>query len=235
MGLDWLDLTFKIEHHFGITLQPSECGHVRTVGDLVAIIQTRIDAANREDVAANAFCQVQRVVRQVTNDPALNIQPDERVADRLDVPQRRALWKELESSLKQESNLEVLHLDDLELPRLLRHLLLINYLGILGFIIWLSVTYTGHYLFLGAIFLIAVIVISYRLLSPFRNTPPARWDTFGKLSLRLVSLTAATKHLELRDADEILTELRPLIVNTIGCKSELVTLDARFVETLGLN
>ncbi|MGI9469873.1 MAG: acyl carrier protein, partial [Rubripirellula sp.] len=77
------------------------------------------------------------------------------------------------------------------------------------------------------IFLLHIVTVQ------FRTVPPAEWVTFGDITAKLVGVTFATKQLQLRTADDILCELRPLIVDVLGVDGEKVVPDARFVEELG--
>ncbi len=66
-------------------------------------------------------------------------------------------------------------------------------------------------------------------------TQPPGWQTFGEITTQLIGLFTLTKQTQLQTPDEILAELRPLLVDVIGCKPELVTMHAHLVQDLGLN
>ena len=40
MGMDGAEIMMDVEVHFGITIRESEAGQVRTVGDLVSLIES---------------------------------------------------------------------------------------------------------------------------------------------------------------------------------------------------
>ncbi len=43
MGLDAVEIVMDVEDHFGIVIDDDEAGRMRTVGDLVALIRSRVD------------------------------------------------------------------------------------------------------------------------------------------------------------------------------------------------
>ena len=45
MGLDGVEIVMDVEDHFGITIADGEAEQIRTVGELLALIQARLDAA----------------------------------------------------------------------------------------------------------------------------------------------------------------------------------------------
>ena len=226
--MDGVELVMDVERHFGISLRPSECEKVERVRDLVAIIENRLQVLQQPDLAINAFNLLQNLVRDVLGDANLAILPSEQVKARLTPHQRRALWRQLKEKLE-------LKPAALQLPWLLGRLVQGAYLRLVLLTIWLSFTVTGHYLIIGLIGIPIIAFATNPLIELFRRDPPPGWQTFGEVTAKIVGLIAVTKQTHLRTADEILAELRPLIVDVLGCKPELVTMDAHFVETLGLN
>jgi len=228
MGMDGVELVMDVERHFGISLRQSEFNKVERVRDMVAIIENRLQVLQQPDLALNAFNLLQNLVRDVVGDPNLSILPSEQVSARLTPSQCRALWKQLKEKLE-------LTPAPLQLPWLLGRLVQGAYLRLVLLTLWLSFTVTGHYLIIGLIGIPIIAFATNPLLNLFRRTPPPGWQTFGEITAKIVGLIGLTKQTHLRTADEILVELRPIIVDVIGCDPELVTMDARFVETLGLN
>lgn len=228
MGLDAVELVMDVEDHFGITIQNAEAEHVRTVGDLVAIIQGRISAAHEAYCPTlPAFLKLRTTVRDTTGDNTLRIRPRQRIADRLTGPQRRHLWKRLSELLGSPPR-------DLRRPYLLRQILGASVVALLGIALIAAVSIDVRILpvtiALAAfgIFMLHIVTVS------FRTVPPEEWATFGDVTAKLVGVTFATKQLQLRTADDILSELRPLIVDVLGVDSNEVVADARFVEDLGV-
>ena len=217
-----------VEDHFGITIQNAEAEHVRTVADLVALIQGRISAANEAHCPTlAAFLKLRTTVRGAIGDDTFRIRPRQRIADRLSAPQRLQLWKRLSEILGSPPR-------DLRRPWLLRRALGALVVVLLGSALIVAVAIDIRILpatvaIAGfCIFLLHIVTVS------FRTVPPAEWGTFGDITAKVVGVTSATKQLQLRSADEILCELRPLIVDVLGVDGDEVVPNARFIEDLGV-
>jgi acyl carrier protein len=228
MGMDGVELVMDVERHFGISLRPSEFNQVERVRDMVAIIENRLQALQQPDLSLRAFNLLQNLVREVVGDPDFSILPGEQVKDRLTPHQRRALWKQFRDKLELTPAL-------LQLPWFLGKLVQGAYLRLVLLTLWLSFTVTAHYFLIGLVGIPIIALATNPVIELFRQIPPPGWQTFAEITAKLIGLIALTKQTHLRTADEILAELRQIIVDVIGCKPELVTMDARFVETLGLN
>jgi hypothetical protein len=229
MGMDGAHLIMEIERHFGLSLRPSECHEVVYVSDLVTIIQNRLIALrNLTKLTEDAFQLLQSLVREVVGDATMRILPQEHVQDHLTPRQRRTLWKHLREKLE-------LRIDDLQLPWWLGRIVQGVYLRLVILTLWLSFTVTGHYFIIGLVGIPIIALATNPIIDLWRHDPPPGWRTFGEITSQLVGLVAATKQTHLQTRDEILAELRPLLVDVIGCKPELVTMHAHLVQDLGLN
>ena len=51
MGLNTIELVWLVEEHFGISVQETRLGSLRTVGDLAALIHERLLAAKQNSFA----------------------------------------------------------------------------------------------------------------------------------------------------------------------------------------
>ncbi|MFO0820329.1 MAG: hypothetical protein U1A77_20450 [Pirellulales bacterium] len=80
---------------------------------------------------------------------------------------------------------------------------------------------------------IFTIVLHYVTL-PFRIVPPDGLTTFGAISQRIAGVTVATKQLHLRSLEEILNEVKPIVVDALGVDASEVVPTARFIEDLGM-
>jgi len=228
MGLDAVEIVMDVEDHFGIVIQSNEAERVRTVGDLVSLIQSRIEAAHVAYCPTLAsFLQLRSCVREIATDDRLRIRTGTRIVDILDRSQRRRLWKRLDDLLGAPPS-------SLRRPPMMRKslaflvvatiFLAIATAALVDFAI-LPVT-----LALAAVFALTLHFLTVR----FRIYPPDTLATFGALSQRLTGVNAATKLLHLRSIDAILDELKPIVVDTLGVDSSEVVLSARFVEDLGM-
>jgi hypothetical protein len=230
MGMDDVMLVMDVERHFGITLRQAEFRKVERVRNLVAIIENRIRVLQGPTwLSLRAFNLLRRVVRDVVGDANFRIRPSESVKARLTPAQRRALWRQFA--------LDKLGLKPppLELPWLFGRIVQGVYLRLVLMTLWLSFTVTGHYFIIGLVGIPIIAMVTNPLINLFREMPPAGWQTFGCISQKILRLITVTKQTHLRTADAILAELRPILVDVIGCQPELVTLHAHLVEDLGLS
>jgi len=229
MGMDDVMLVMDIERHFGITLRQSEFKNVERVSDLVAIIDNRLKVLQQTaSLTPSAFNLLQNLVRDVVGDANFCILPREQVQAHLTPSQRRALWQQLREKLE-------LKPVNLKLPWLLGRLVQGVYLRLVLLTIWLSITVTGHYFIIGLVGIPLIAFATNPLIELWRQVPPPGWQTFDEISTKLVGLIAVTKQTHLRNADEVLAELRPILVDVLGCKPELVTMPAYLIQDLGLN
>ena len=229
MGLDAVELVMDVEDHFGITIQNAEAERVRSVGGLVSLVQDRISAAHKAYCPTlPAFLILRTTVRDLTGDCSLRIRPHHAVTDILAAPQRRELWRRLSVLLGSPPR-------ELRRPRKLRAILTGSKFVLLLFALIAAIAIDIRTLpFTLALAAFAILCL-HALTVPFRTVPPDHWMTFGDVTTRLVGATVATKNLQLRTADDVLNELRPLIVDVLGVDADEVVPAARFVEDLGIS
>ena len=229
MGMDGVEIVMDVEDHFGISIQDSEAGQVRTVGDLVSLVHARISTAQREYCPTlPAFLTLRKVTRAICGDETLRFRPRDAVANILNPRQRRELWTRLSDLLGTPPN-------SLRRPRLLRRLLAAISIGLLLLALISAIAINLEILPLTIVVAGCAIVCLHYLTIRFRYVPPDGWTTFGEITIRLVSVRAATKMVHLRTHDEILNELRPLLVNVLGVDATAIVPSARFIEDLGMD
>lgn len=228
MGLDGVELVMEIEDHFGITIADDEVPVVRSVGDIVLLVASRLAAARTEPCASvRRFLELRRSVRDVTGQVDLRIKPSHQISHRLTTAERRRLWERLPDLLGTVPA-------PLQLPRRLRHVLVAIVAGIAvggSYLAW-SVD--------AALIPLAIAAAGISAISlawaarPLATNPPPGWRTFGDLTRRLIGKTMATKQLHLHTHDQILAELRPLVAQVLGVGEDKIVWEARLVEDLGL-
>lgn len=228
MGLDAVEIVMDVEDHFGISIQNTEAERVRTVGDLVLLIQSRIDAAHAASCPTlSSFLRLRSCVREITSNEKLRIRTGTHVVDVLNRTQRRKLWRRLSDFLGSTPTA-------LRRPQLLRRSLacLVAALIALAFLVAAVVDWAILPATL-ALAAFATLLLHFATL-PFRNYPPDALDTFGAISRRIAGVTVATKRLHLNSIDAILDELKPIVVDALGVDASEVVLDAKFIEDLGM-
>lgn len=228
MGLDGVELVMEVEDHFDLSLANAEAESLRTVGDLVAIIQSRVQMAKEKPcLALSFFVKLRRCVRNVNGDDRFRIRPKDRVSDRLSPGERRVLWQHVERQFGYS-------LCPLRRPRWLRWVLNLAAVAMLS-----SACVYGLSIDLVAVPVMLVwavlgIIVLNGITAPLRTEPRENWSTFGDITLRLVESVATTRT-DLTSTDEILAELRPIIAKQLGVNPALVVPSARFVEDLGMS
>lgn len=214
MGLDAVEIVMDVEDHFGISIQNTEAEDVRTVGNLVALIQSRIEAAHIATCPTlKSFLQLRSCVREIAADDTLRIRTGTRVVDVLSPPQRLQLWKRLDDFLGSAP-------PSLRRPPALRKFLvcLVLALFVLAVVTAAKVDFATLPLTLPlTLALAAFVTLTLHFVTvAFRGYPPDTLSTFGAMSRRIAGVTVATKQLHLRSLDAILDELRPIVVDTLG-------------------
>lgn len=228
MGLDGVEIVMDVEDHFGISIQNTEAERVRTVGDLVALIQSRIEAAHQATCPTLAsFLCLRSTVREIVSDESIRVRTGTRVIDILTYTQRRRLWARLDDILGTAP-------PSLRRPPIVRRLLVL--LVVTAFVLaFIAAANVDFAILPGTLGLAAIFTLVLHIITrPLRTYPPDALSTFGDLALRIAGLTVAKKQLHLRSVDEILNELRPIVVDTLGVDGAEVVLDARFIEDLGM-
>lgn len=227
MGLDAVELVMDVEDHFGIVIDDDEAGRLHTVGDLVALIRSRVDATSSSVCPClPAFLSLRRLIRDIVGDDRMRVRPSQFIMDRLSRANRRKLWRRLPEILG-------------TLPPPLRYPQAIRAMLVLVSML-LIVTATGiasvdwRMLPLTLFAAGALILLLYVLTSSLRTVPRGNTATLGDLARMIVGRTTITTDLDLPDDDAILDELRPVVANVLWVDADKIVLEARFVEDLGL-
>lgn len=228
MGLDSVELVLEVEEHFGVNISDDEACEIRTVGDLLALVESRVP---RRDAAGCLslpwFLKVRRLAREAARQPSLRVHPATTVCEALRPRQRRLLWRDLK-----ELSGESLH-------ELQRPAFVVVAIGLAAFatipllvasasegmpqLAWAALT-CG----LGA-WGLAVVT------RPLKTLPPTGYKTFGQITRRLVGLEALAIGYPANARELIFNDLAVIVSDQLGVDLERVTSDARFVQDLGMD
>lgn len=229
MGLDAVELVMDVEDHFGVTIQDAEAERIRTVADLVELIRSRVSAS--QDAYCStlpAFLKLRSTLRTSIGDANFRIRPSQQVAEQLTASQRRLFWKQLTELLGTAPR-------DLRRPQLLRMVLRAILIVLLSAALLSAIAVDLKILPLTLALAISCSVGMYVATIPFKSYPPDDWMTFDDITTKLVGVRTATRQLSCLTADNVLAEVRPLIVDALGVQAEEVIPGARFVEDLGID
>ena len=228
MGLEAVELIMEVEDHFGIAIPINKVEHIHTVGDLIVLIHSRIEAAHLSSCPTLlSFLQLRTFVREIAKDDNLRIRTSTRVIDILGRAQRRQLWTKLDALLGSK------HVRLQRTPAL-RVLLACVTFSAIGIAIATAAAVNLSTLPVTLTISAMVTLLLLFATEPFRTYPPEPLFTFGAITRRIATVNAATRQQHLRSVDSILEELRPLVVNTLGVAASKVVPHAKFVEDLGM-
>ena len=227
MGLDAVELVMLVEDHFGITIADDEAEKLLTVGDMVALIRSRVvAAASPKCFALPAFLSLRALIRDVAGDQNLRMKPSDAAVSCLSAVQRKRLWPRLRQLLGTYPD-PLRRAGPVRLALKSVSLALVAGAVALAAIDWVLLPLT----LLGAL---ALVILLYRVTAPLCNVPPAHLTTLGDITLKLVSRSAAVEQRDLPDDQSVLAELRPIIAEQLCIDGEEIVLSARFVEDLGV-
>ncbi len=229
MGMDGVEIVMEIEDHFGISIQDSEAGLIRTVEDLISLVEARIAAAHRAYCPTlSVFLALRKVTREVCGNESLRIRPRDNLVARLTSRERRALWSclpELFGTL----------MNALRRPRWMRRLLLGISLALLLSAFLFAVAIDLRILPLTIAVAVCMLIGLHYLTVPFRSFPPVGLETFGEIAKRIAGTKVATKMVHLHTRDELFNEIRPLLMRVLCVDESLIVPSARLIEDLGMN
>ena len=235
MGIDLIEFVMETEDRFGVALDDTEWTHVRTVGDMAAVIRAKLGAAasglTRGCPSVPTFFQIRDLLRAVTDDATLRVRPGEALVDRLSPDQRLALWKRLPEALgRPPAEMDLSASADRIMCTLL------TFVPVCG-VATIAAIGGGHdWWFVPPALALGATLVGAGILSrlPPSSEPPFGWRTIGDLTRRLVHQNEFAVE---RDpgAAAVFEELRAILVRHFGLKPEEVTPSARFVEDLRLD
>jgi acyl carrier protein len=224
LGIDFFEIVLEVEDKFGITIRDAEAQNVRTVGDLLTVINSRMAGAATACPSLTAFLQVRRVTRDFLSQSTLRLRPTTSIASIIPVRRRREFWRAF-------GKLSGSTPPALRRPGPLR--ILLTAVASIALVLGFGTAFIDPAILpLGVISALGFILALYLLTSPMCVEPPAKLTTFGDLSRRLVGLTTATR--PIASADEVLSGVRKIVVDALGVEPEEVVPEARFIEDLNM-
>ncbi len=225
MGLDFVEVLTDVEEHFGVTIETERAFEVRTVGDLLDLVEARVE--RRETAGCLSlpwFLKLRRLTRETTQLPQLRLRPATKVVGALRPRDRKPMWRGLRryfgASLRR-----------LRRPKPIRAAIVLTAFSAL--ILLLLGSWSENLMF--AALPCAVLALSLFIGSrPLKVVPPVGYETFGEITQRLVSLEAIATGYPTKAGDMIFAELALIVSEQLGVDLKDVTPDARFVEDLGM-
>jgi acyl carrier protein len=230
MGLQMVEIVLKTEHRFGVTLPDAECAKVRTVGDLGALVLSRLPAASGACPTARAFFTLRRELRKRTDAARHEIRPRTRL-DALLKSGLRGHWRALR---KVEPRLPRLRATDAVDKALVAALCI----GVVAAAAFIAATWVRHGPLAAALALLlalVALVMLARLRQQVGWRVPPGVETVGDIARLIAPIEFARGSSDERRLTEqrVLEEIRRLTAEVLGVPLDRVCVESEFAKDLG--
>ena len=247
MGIDFLDIRFRIEKAFGVVVSPEDWESIYrkrdiAVGDLYGLIQAKLNLSDltRNDIGLNyhLWGEVQQTFHRVTGAPAEEIELGTPLESLFPKPTRRETWNTLRETCPY-------HVRELDYPKAVRRvgfLLAAGVVMIEQFPIWQIPMAKWLWLALGLIGLWMIsetYVKILKIFAPYRTAFPSRMATVKDLCRAIL----ATNYREVCERAQIAYDRRSLavweqlvqiLVDALGVDPDEVTFRRGLIRDLGM-
>lgn len=231
MGLDGVELVMEVEDRFRVKLPDAECGSVRTVADLAALVISRLPRSTGACPAARSFFSLRKAIVQDCDIERRLLKPGTPLDAAFPRPHRRSRWKRV-------AKLEPL------MPRLAptetarRSFAAIGWLLLLLWVaslvpVVLELGMTGG-MMLGGI--LALGAVAFVRAKDFIATEfPAECTTLGDLARAISPQTLPLGAGDRLVAEQrVLEQVRTITAEQLGLRPDQVKPESRFVDDLGM-
>jgi acyl carrier protein len=222
MGLDGVEFVMAVEEEFKIAISDAEAEHCVTVGQVVDLVYSRLRQTAEDPCASqHGFYVVRRRLMDALGLKRAQIRPETRLEALIGRKDRRKRWRELVAALAENKS----RWPGLVRPKWMRvGLLVIMVAACLGLVVftWLPFVLS----FFAAV---AVGLIGVYLTVPFEREFPARFSRVQDLVPFVTTLDAGVWSKE-----EVFQKVKAITVEQLGVEASKVSLEARFVDDLGL-
>jgi hypothetical protein len=216
MGLDLVDIHFRIEKRFGVVLPFEEIGAYQTVGDIADAIERRVAASRQSQcVMLPAFLETRRFVRDFLALPELTLRPSTTIASLIPQDRRKECWESMWQWFG--SPPPGLRLATACQLTVLAALLIAAYLA----------------MFYGWSGLVSAFCLTVATVWATRHlpvVPPRHFATFGDVARRRASVSAATG--KLINQLDLFPALQEELSAALGVETSELHRDARLKEDL---
>lgn len=224
MGLDGVELVMAVEEEFQIAISDSEAFECTTVRKLVELVHSRLRHTSKDPCPSqHSFYMARQKLIGLFHVQRKEVKPDTNLEEIIPRKKRKKLWKELTTALSEGEFFQ---------SRLVRPK-------------W--VTYSSF----PAFFLLPCAILAFWFDFPFTlaliSSLPVyvvlEWATRSLFSLefpdgmsQVKDLIKLVKSLDSRtwSKEEVFAKIRTITVAQLGIDESLVTLDARFIDDLGV-
>lgn len=229
MGLDFVEFIMEVEERFGISVTSEEIGKIRSVGDLISVIRSRISGAQSAICPClTQFHRLRRFARETMDNPRLRIRPTTSLQAVLSIEERRQLWDRLPEILGYTP-------PSLTISRQLRRV----FVRLVIFSMTSSLAYALrtdlHLLSFAVLFNIFLVLALLKISDSIGSVPPTEWETYGDITRQLVRTVAASKNLDLNTDDRILDQLKIVLSDYVLGDPNTIDSNSLLIEDLGIS
>ncbi len=248
MGIDFLDITFRIEKELGVRFRLEEWEKITrhrdvTVGDLYSLILNKLGLCDltRNDIELNyhLWREIQSTLRVVTGLPAEEIELGTTLESLFPKPSRRETWNRLRESCPY-------HVRELDYPKAVRRIgfwLAVGVAFIEQFHIWQMGVAKWVWPLLGFVGIWMVSETYLKILkicTPYRTNFPSRMRTVKDLCRMIL----ATNYREICERVEIAFDERSLavweklveiLVAALSADADEIAFHSRLIHDLGMD
>lgn len=230
MGLDSVELIVDVENTFQISISDPEAESVETVGKFYELILSKIDYSKHHKCQTQVlFYKLREVMSRHCMIEKKGIKPETQLDTIFMSETIKEKWKAIQDEV-------YFNMPDLKRSKKLSGLLnTLSFIFISAAIVLLiTVFITSNYLLL--LYVLGFISLTYliwRLTRHLKKYPSH--SNMRNLVMAILPLSIKNLDLSIRDKNDVLHVLKYIIHDKIGVDMEEITLDAHFVNDLGLN
>lgn len=227
MGLDSVEMVMETEEEFGISLADEEVEVVVTVGDLVALVLSKVRSVSGGCITRTTFFRLrQSLERSATG--ITRLRPSSRLVDVLPPSIRRATWSQLRQEYARLPGLQ-----PKDSSRRWIHFVGWVVAAVPIFATWWCATGWGAALF-GLFVSSSLAVAAFAMVVQALSTEfPASMATLGDLTRSLAPVVWEEGRPPPRD--EVLARVQRLTCRQLGVPASKVNWDTRFIDDLGMD
>jgi acyl carrier protein len=222
MGLDGVELLMAVEEEFKIAISYEEAAQCVTVGKLVDLVHSRLQQTREAPCASqHGFYVIRDQLVKVLGAAREQIKPETNLKDLLGRKDRKRRWRVLIQSIVKK---------DPMLPGLVRPAWMILVLLLLMAGVCFSLTFFTWVPFSFSLIVALIAGISVDLLmTPFKCELPSKITQVKDLIPFVTTLDS-----RILSKEEVFQKIRAITVEQLGVNESHVTLDAHFVDDLGV-
>lgn len=229
MGLDGVELIMAVEEEFKIAISDADAVQCDTVGKLVDHVCSRLRQSHQEPCASqHGFYIVRREMMRVLGLARSQITPESKLDGLVPAGNRRQQWGNLIAAITGGTH---------EPPGLVRPQWMDRVIGALTVAVFILLVVlawrfglAASVSVIGAIFVALIFIgIVNRLTFPWRSEFPSRFTNVRDLVQFITTLESGVWSKE-----EVFLKIRAITVEQLGVKESQVTMDANFIDDLGV-